>query len=103
EQSTSSFKTEVERLSIKEIYELIKDLRLYNKPEIFETSYDIILNKKLLPLLKETEALEKTLKKDGFLILRDTLYKETGFSSDLNTLPSTTLRKIIDEISSWSP
>lgn len=102
EQSAASFKGEIVRLRVKELYELVKDLRLVNHPEIFKTSYDVLLNKKLLPLLEEFEALEKTFKGKGFDILRKHVYDETGFSVGSQALPSVVVRRIINEVTSGS-
>lgn len=102
EQSPSSFKAEIEKLSIKELYQLVKDLRLFSKPEIFKTSYDVLVNKKLLPLLKEVEALEKTITERGLLILHKHIYEETGFRVDSETLPNVAVRQMINEITNRS-
>ncbi len=103
QQSPKSFKAEIEKLSIKEIYELVKDLMVSRNPELLHTSHDLLVNMKLLPLLKEVEALEKTITKTGLLILRKNIYEETGFKLDSNTSPSIQLRKLINEITGWSP
>jgi len=103
EQSAASFKSEIVRLRVKELYELVKDLRLVNKPEVFNTARNIFLKDKLLPLLEEVEGYEKTFtKEEGFLILHKVICEETGLNVDLETSPNTVLRKIINEITNWS-
>lgn len=101
--SMDSYKARLKELKIKDLIELVKDLRLVNHPEIFKTSYDVLLNKKLLPLLEEVEGYEKTFKGKGFDILRKHVYDETGFSVGSQALPSVVVRRIINEIISWSP
>ncbi len=101
--SMDSFKAEVTDLSIKELYELARDLRLVNHPEIFKICH-AILKDKLIRFYKGTEALEKSATgEEGIEELRDHIYEKTGFHIDSKTSPSTTLTKIIDEITIWSP
>jgi hypothetical protein len=101
EQSASSFKAEIERLSIKEIYELVKDLKLFKNPELFKISYYILL-KRSLDFLEDLENCEKTAKEGGFDILRRHVDEQTGFRVDSETLPSVAVRKMINEITNWS-
>jgi len=102
EQSVNSYKARLKELEIKDLIELVQDLRLVNHPEIFKTSHDVLVNKKLLPLLKEVEALEKTVTERGLFILHKHIYEETGFRVDSKTLPSVAVRKMINEITNWS-
>ena len=100
--SMDSYKARLKELKIKDLIELVKDLRLINHPEIFKTSYDVLLNKKLLPLLKEVEALEKTVTERGLFILHKHIYEETGFRVDSKTLPSVAVRQMINEVTNRS-
>ena len=103
EQSAASSKSEIVRLRVKELYELVKDLRLVNKPEVFNTARNIFLKDKLLPLLEEVEGYEKTFtKEESFLILHKVICEETGLNVDLKTLTSAVIRKIVNEITNWS-
>ena len=102
EQSAASFKSEIVRLRVKELYQLVKDLKLFRNPELFKTSHDVLVNKKLLPLLKEVEALEKTVTERGLFILHKHIYEETGFRVDSETLPNVAVRQMINEVTNRS-
>ncbi len=100
EQSPGSFKAEIERLSIKELYGLVKDLTLINKPQVFKISHDILLNK-LSNLLEGVEGF-KISTDDGLLVVRRHIYEETGFNLDLKAPLGSSLREIINKVASWS-
>lgn len=101
EQSPDSFEAEIERLSIKELYALVKDLKLFKNRDIFKISYHLLL-KKSIDFLEDLEDCEKNAKEGGFDILRRYVDEQTGFRADSKTLPSVAVRKMINEINNWS-
>lgn len=101
EQSTDSFEGKLEKLSIKELYELTDNLRFTDNHEIFQISHESLM-KKLLRFSRVMENLERNVEgEEGIDEIIHHVRKKTGFKIDWETSPSAGLKEFIDEIISW--
>ena len=82
-QSLDSLMVKLKELNVKELFELVNDLRFSNNHE-------------------EMERLEKNSTHRGLDILRRFTHEKIGITTGPDTLPSIALRKYLDEIRSWT-
>jgi hypothetical protein len=100
-QSLDSLMVKLKELNVKELFELVNDLRFSNNPEVFTSCHNVLI-KKLLIFLEEMERLEKNSTHRGLDILRRFTHEKIGITTGPDTLPSIALRKYLDEIRSWT-
>lgn len=98
-QSVNSYKARLTELEIKDLIELVQDLRLVNRPEVFNISHDILLKDKLTRFYRGIDSLEKCVTgEEGIEELRDHIRERTGFDIGRKTSPTAGLRRLINEI-----
>lgn len=102
-QSVTSYKARLTELEIKDLIELVQDLRLVNHPEVFNISHDILMKDKLTRFYRAIDNLEKSATgEEGIEELRDYIREKTGFDIGSKTSPSAGLRRLINEITNWA-
>ena len=105
EKSIPSFKEKMEKIRLKELYELTENLRFANTPPAFETAFDV-LKKRLNTFYSWAKEGES---KSGDTILRIEAYRITGFEIfnaqspefDHTVLPSAFFQSLISTVSQW--
>ena len=100
-QSMDPLMARIDQLDIKELFELVNDLRFSNNPEVFTSCHNVLI-KKLLIFLEEMEELEKNSEPRWLDILRHFTHEKIGIRTSPDTAPNIALRKHLDKIRNWT-
>ena len=109
EKSMNAFEKKIREIQLKDLYELVKDLRYVNNPRVFNTTYKVLREKfvKWYEYMTSSEKKRKHIDPDCFSE-RMSAYDATGFemfhykSRDFDERPPSEIFKdLIEKISSW--